>query len=59
MGINSQRYNVYTKNGFLLDEKGSNIGTIFSFTHHKQDLFSGPPIVVVKNSGGFLFNGPS
>ena len=41
MGIKSQRYNVYTKNGFMLNDMGMNIGTILSFTHHKQESFFG------------------
>ncbi|MDR0926677.1 MAG: TonB-dependent receptor [Ignavibacteria bacterium] len=41
MNIKTQRYNLYTKNGFMLSESGTNIGSILSFTHHNQDAFFG------------------
>jgi hypothetical protein len=37
----TQRYNVYTKNGFTLNDNNMNIGTILSFTHHKQEAYFG------------------
>jgi hypothetical protein len=37
----TQRYNVYTKNGFILNEAGMNVGSILSFTHHNQESFFG------------------
>jgi hypothetical protein len=41
MDVKTQRYNIYTKNGFILNDEGMNIGTILSFTHHKQNSFFG------------------
>jgi outer membrane receptor for ferrienterochelin and colicins len=42
MDIQTTRFNVFTKNGFLLDaENGTSIGTILSFTHHNQNSFYG------------------
>lgn len=41
MKIRTDRYNIFTKNGFLLNDKGMSIGTILSFTHHKQSSFYG------------------
>lgn len=41
MNIKTQRYHAYTKNGFILNDAGMNIGTILSFIHHKQNSFFG------------------
>ena len=41
MKIKTERYNVYTKNGFRLNDEGMNIGTILSFIHHKQEASFG------------------
>lgn len=42
MDVQTTRFNVFTKNGFLLDaENGTSIGTILSFTHHNQNSFYG------------------
>lgn len=42
MDIKTTRFNVFTKNGFLLNaENGTSIGTILSFTHHNQNSFYG------------------
>lgn len=40
--IKTNRFQVFSKNGFLLDEDAiSSIGTIVSFTHHSQKSFFG------------------
>ncbi len=39
---NMQRYNFYTKNGFVFpSEHFQSLGTIVSFTHHRQDSYFG------------------
>ena len=41
MNVKTQKYHIYTKNGFILNDAGMNIGTILSFIHHKQNSFFG------------------
>ncbi len=41
LNIRTNRYNLYTKNGFILNDDGMNIGTILDFTHHRQSSFYG------------------
>lgn len=42
MDIKTTRFNVFTKNGFVINpESNTSIGTILSFTHHNQKSFYG------------------
>ncbi|MGI6369520.1 MAG: TonB-dependent receptor [Ignavibacteria bacterium] len=41
MNIKTNRYHIFTKNGFVLNDHGMSLGTILSFTHHKQEAFFG------------------
>lgn len=37
----TKRYNFNTRNGFIFNDAGTNIGSILSFTHHKQEAYFG------------------
>ncbi len=41
MGIQTNRFNATTKNGFFLKDEDRSIGTQLSFTHHDQNSFFG------------------
>ena len=41
MRVKTNRYNANIRNGFMLGDEGANIGTLLSFTHHKQDSYFG------------------